>query len=88
MTPMLYEVILPYLNASPFFQKLSKLIGTKQHYQIHHLNQSARALVTAHLWKETGKNILIVSQDDLMAEDLWMTFAPYWTGKCSLSSRV
>lgn len=71
MTPMLYEVILPYLNASPFFQKLSKLVGTKQHYQIHHLNQSARALVTAHLWKETGKNVLIVSQDDLMAEDLW-----------------
>ena len=68
---MLYEVIRPNLNASPFFQKLYQIVGTEQHFQIHHLNLSARALVAAHLWKETGKNILLISQDDIMAEDLW-----------------
>jgi transcription-repair coupling factor (superfamily II helicase) len=68
---MLYDVIFPYLNTSPFFQNLANLIGTEKYHQIHHLNLSARAVVAAHLWKETGKNILIVSQDDIIAEDLW-----------------
>ena len=67
----LHERILPYLQASPFFQSLSTLASDAQLHQLHHLNQSARALVAAHLWTQTGKNILIVSQDDIIAEDIW-----------------
>ncbi len=67
----LYERILPYLQASPFFQSLTALASDAQSHQIHHLNQSARALVAAHLWSQTNKNILIVSQDDIIAEDIW-----------------
>lgn len=39
--------------------------------QAYQMNQSARALMAAWLWEKTGKNILIVSQDDIIAEDIW-----------------
>ena len=39
MTPMLYESNSSLSKCFSFLQKLSKLVGTKQHYQIHHLNQ-------------------------------------------------
>ncbi len=68
---MLYAKILPSLERSPFFQSLAGSLSGSRHLQIHHLNQSARALVAAHLWSQTGKNVLIVSQDDIIAEDLW-----------------
>lgn len=67
----LYERILPHLGKSPFFQGLGDLSSDAQSHQIHHLNQSARALVAAHLWAQSKKNILIISQDDIIAEDIW-----------------
>ncbi|HQC46443.1 MAG TPA: CarD family transcriptional regulator, partial [Candidatus Syntrophosphaera sp.] len=67
----LYEKILPRLERSPFFQELATLPQSPERHQLHHLNQSARALAAAHLWAKTGKNILVISQDDIIAEDIW-----------------
>ncbi len=67
----LYERILPRLERSPFFQELATLPQSPERHQLHHLNQSARALAAAHLWAKTGKNILVISQDDIIAEDIW-----------------
>lgn len=65
---MLYPKIAAALEQSAFFQSLLPLeTGT----QVSHLSQSARALVAAHLWAKSGKNILLISQDDIIAEDLW-----------------
>lgn len=65
---MLYQKVAPYLEQSQFFASLFPLQpGT----QIHHLSQSARALLAAHLWVKSGKNLILVSQDDIIAEDLW-----------------
>lgn len=65
---MLYQKIAKQLEQSDFFQCLLPL---KDGTQVSHLSQSARALVAAHLWAKTGKNIILVSQDDIIAEDLW-----------------
>jgi transcription-repair coupling factor (superfamily II helicase) len=65
---MLYTKISPLLRQSPFFEGLLPL---KEGLQIYHLNQSARALVAADLWVKTGKNVILISQDDIIAEDLW-----------------
>ena len=68
---MLYTEIKEDLERSPFFQSLAAALPAEKRIQIHHLNQSARALAAAHLWAKTGKNVLIVSQDDIIAEDIW-----------------
>ncbi len=68
---MLFDKILPQLDSSPFFQGLTESLATSNHLQIHHLNQSARALIAASLWQKTGKDIIVVSQDDIIAEDIW-----------------
>ncbi|MBW6514904.1 MAG: transcription-repair coupling factor [Candidatus Syntrophosphaera sp.] len=68
---MIYAKIRPRLEASAFFQSLPASLDSARHLQVHHLNQSARALVAAHLWTLTQKDILIVSQDDIIAEDIW-----------------
>ncbi|HPM04140.1 MAG TPA: transcription-repair coupling factor, partial [Candidatus Cloacimonas sp.] len=52
-------------------QSIPALSLSDRAYQLYHLSQSARALVAAHLWKHSGKNIIIVSQDDIIAEDIW-----------------
>ncbi|MDD3562569.1 MAG: hypothetical protein PHR32_02710, partial [Candidatus Cloacimonetes bacterium] len=65
---MLYNEISAQLKHSQFF---AGLLPLKRGTQIYHLNHSARALVAAHLWAETGKDIILVSQDDIIAEDLW-----------------
>ena len=65
---MLYQKIAAQLEQSAFFRDLIPIAaGT----QIYHLSQSARALVAAHLWAKSGKNLILVSQDDIIAEDLW-----------------
>ncbi|MDZ4181528.1 MAG: transcription-repair coupling factor, partial [Candidatus Cloacimonadaceae bacterium] len=68
---MLYSHIKADLSQSPFFQSLPAHLNSGKRVQIHHLNQSARALVAAHLWAQSGKNVIIVSQDDIIAEDIW-----------------
>jgi transcription-repair coupling factor (superfamily II helicase) len=68
---MLYQQIKQELAASDYFSSLPTLLAGKGHVQLHHLNQSARALVAAHLWVQTGRNVLVVSQDDIIAEDIW-----------------
>ncbi|MCB5261429.1 MAG: transcription-repair coupling factor, partial [Candidatus Cloacimonetes bacterium] len=65
---MLYSEISAQLKQSQFF---ADLLPLKRGTQIFHLNQSARALLAAHLWANTGKDIILVSQDDIIAEDLW-----------------
>jgi transcription-repair coupling factor (superfamily II helicase) len=70
-TSLLYEKIRDSLELSHFFRKLTSQINYGRHIQVHHLNQSARTMVAAHLFHKTRKNILIVSQDDIIAEDIW-----------------
>ncbi|NCB36371.1 MAG: transcription-repair coupling factor, partial [Clostridia bacterium] len=65
---MLYQKIAAQLEQSAFFRDL---IPINPGTQIYHLSQSARALVAAHLWAKSGKNLILVSQDDIIAEDLW-----------------
>jgi transcription-repair coupling factor (superfamily II helicase) len=65
---MLYTKISPALEQSSFFQNLLPL---QKGTQIYHQNQSARALTAAYLWVKTGKNVILVSQDDIIAEELW-----------------
>jgi len=68
---MLYAKIEEILAQSKFMQRVLKLPLKDRSIQIYHLNQSARALLAVHLWKHTGKNIILVSQDDIIAEDIW-----------------
>jgi transcription-repair coupling factor (superfamily II helicase) len=68
---MLYTKIKPLLQESEFFREPERLLNSDKRVQIHHLNQSARALFAARLWERTAKNIIIVSQDDIIAEDIW-----------------
>ncbi|MDY0219439.1 MAG: hypothetical protein RBR14_08850, partial [Candidatus Cloacimonas acidaminovorans] len=68
---MLYAKIEEILALSKFMQRVLKLPLKDRSIQIYHLNQSARALLAVHLWKHTGKNIILVSQDDIIAEDIW-----------------
>ncbi len=68
---MLYSKIEEQLLQSEFMQGVQKLPLKDRSIQIYHLNQSARALIAAHLWKQTGKNVIIVSQDDIIAEEIW-----------------
>jgi transcription-repair coupling factor (superfamily II helicase) len=68
---MLYSRIAPELQQEPFFRDLLPRLESGNKIQLHHLNFSARALIAAHLWMQTGRDILIVSQDDIIAEDLW-----------------
>ena len=68
---MLYDIINSYLMRSDFFRAVEAdlLSGTRAQY--YHLNQSSRAVLAAHLHRRTGKNVLLISQDDIIAEDLW-----------------
>jgi len=68
---MLYEKISAELERDLFFAQIPALLDSGEHIQLHHLNQSARALLAAYLWKRTGRDVLIVSQDDIIAEDIW-----------------
>ena len=64
---MLYSKIEEQLLQREFMQGMQKLPLKDRSIQIYHLNHSARALIAAHLWKQTGKNVIIVSQDDIIA---------------------
>lgn len=68
---MLYEKISQNLSNESLFRDISNILASDRHIQLHHLNQSARALMSAHLWAQTGRNVLVVSQDDIIAEDIW-----------------
>jgi transcription-repair coupling factor (superfamily II helicase) len=68
---MLNTVLSDILDSSEFLSGLTKLPVAGKAFQIYHLSQSARALVAAHLWRHWGKNLIIVSQDDIIAEDIW-----------------
>ncbi len=68
---MLYQKIKDTLALSEFLRSVPGLDLQTRAYQLYHLSQSARALVAAHLWRHSGKNVIIVSQDDIIAEDIW-----------------
>lgn len=68
---MLYTAISEILKHSEFMNKVVSLPIHSVSHQLYHLSQSARALVAAHLWQHNAKNVLIVSQDDIIAEDIW-----------------
>lgn len=68
---MLYSKIEDRLLQSEFMQRVQQLPLRDRSIQIFHLNQSARALIAAHLWQRSEKNVIIISQDDIIAEDIW-----------------
>ena len=68
---MLLPLILPDLDSQRFSSELLEALDSTQLIQAYNMNQSARALIAAWLWKRKGKNVLIVSQDDIIAEDIW-----------------
>jgi transcription-repair coupling factor (superfamily II helicase) len=67
-----YEKIQSRLLASEFLNNYLALLDKGiSRFQYSHLNQSARALLIAHAWINTKKNILVVSADDTLAEEIW-----------------
>ncbi len=60
-----------FCEQSPFLISLPTQIAMRIPLQISHLNPSAMALIAAHLAKTTDKNVVIVSQDDIIAEDIY-----------------
>lgn len=68
---MILPLILSDLNRQSFAMELLAALDSGQLVQAYHMNQSARALMAAWLWNQTGKNVLIVSQDDIIADDIW-----------------
>ncbi|PKN72531.1 MAG: transcription-repair coupling factor [Candidatus Cloacimonetes bacterium HGW-Cloacimonetes-3] len=68
---MLHTTLSDILSSSEFLSSVISLPISGEAFQLYHLSQSARALVAAHLWQHSGKNLIIVSQDDIIAEDIW-----------------
>ena len=68
---MIYPKLQSTISRSEFLKGIPLLPLQEKSIQLYHLSQSARALVAAHLWQHSGKNIIIISQDDIIAEDVW-----------------
>jgi len=68
---MILPLILDDLSHQNFSNEMLKALNGSELVQAYHMNQSARALIAAWLWQQTGQNVLIVSQDDIIAEDIW-----------------
>jgi len=76
-----YRHIAQELQRSSFLNSFTQnLLEGKTRLQYSHLNLSARALLIAHAREQTGKNVLVITPDDLLAED-------YWDDFCVLSGR-
>ncbi|MEF3693747.1 MAG: transcription-repair coupling factor [Candidatus Cloacimonadota bacterium] len=67
----LFPKLLPHLSRSAFFSEVISKAEQGLSAQYYHLNQSARALLAAALFEKTGKNLVLISQDDIIAEELW-----------------
>ena len=67
-----YNQVINNLNQSSFFSNFTNQLdmGTSR-IQYNHLNQSARALLISHAWIRTQKNVIVVTSDDVVAEDFW-----------------
>ena len=67
-----YDRIAGYLDRSDFLNSfLSKLSEGSSRLQFTHLNQSARALLIAHAYVKSHKNIIVITADDPLAEEFW-----------------
>ena len=67
-----YERIAEHLAQSEFLGGfLDRLADGSSRLQYSHLNQSARALLIAHAWVKSNKNIIVVTADDPLAEEFW-----------------
>ena len=67
---MLYEKINEIIGKSDFIREIDSIISAQNNQTLFHgLNRSAKALLLAHIFKKTGKNIIFISADDKMAED-------------------
>ncbi len=67
-----YNQIQSILKGSSFLANYVNLLESGvSKVQYSHLNLSARALMIAHAWTVTQKNILVVTADDPLAEDFW-----------------
>ncbi len=66
---MFYEKIKKHIENSDFFKQIDAIISGENSHLFYGLNRSAKALVLAHIFQKTGKNIIFVSADDKLAED-------------------
>jgi len=67
-----YNQITENLAQSEFLNNFLELLAQgASRLQYSHLNQSARALMIAHAWAKTDKNIIVVTADDPLAEEFW-----------------
>lgn len=67
----LYKSIKRNLDNCAFIREFDTTVSASRLAQYHHLNQSARVLMTVRAWEQSGRNVLIISQDDIIAEDVW-----------------
>ncbi len=68
---LLYDKIRRNLDNCAFIRAFDEAQKTPDMRQYHHLNHSAQALMSVRAWEKSGKNLLIISQDDIIAEDIW-----------------
>lgn len=67
-----YNKIAERLSRSPFLNAyIAALDKGASRVQYSHLNLSARALLIAHSWIYTKKNVLLITAEDNVAEDIW-----------------
>jgi len=69
--PHLYSQIKQNLDHSPWVKKFDQALQNTGRQVIHHLNPSSMSLLAVRAWDISKKNVLVVSQDDILAEDIW-----------------
>ncbi|MDP8313492.1 MAG: transcription-repair coupling factor [Candidatus Celaenobacter antarcticus] len=65
---MLYNKIETYLNISSQFSKLLQLVSTEKKLRLSGLNNSAKALALSHVFNNSNKSILLVTENDSIAQ--------------------
>jgi len=65
-----YNKIKSLIDRSEFIKKFdSEIVANKTGSLFHNLNRSAKSLLLARIFEQTGKNIIFVTADDKVAED-------------------
>ncbi len=65
-----YSKIISLIDKSEFIKKFdAEIAGKRSRSLFHNLNRSAKSLLLARVFEQTGKNIIFITADDKVAED-------------------
>ena len=69
---MFYPQLQSYLKKSDFFQQYSRILEDRTpQISFYPMNLSARALLVAHAFQKTQQSVIVITNDDKMAEEMW-----------------